>query len=114
MLQARRGLIQALCLYFVMNTKQKSKWAEVRAKGQRRFLLREGILKWGGFFAVLTTIGNYFFKYGFTFSKANEYVWSGETIFKFFFGWLTYGLTLGLLFWHFNEREFKKPEKNRT
>jgi|ERR1051325_10371185 hypothetical protein len=110
----RARLIRALCLYLIMNTEQKSKWAETRAKGKSRFILSQGILRIGLLVSVLTTVGNYFFQYGFTISKIAEYVLSDETIFKFFFGWLLYGLLMGLLLWNFNEREFRKPERNKT
>ncbi len=96
-----------------MNTEQKAKWAETRANGKGRFILFQGIFKIGVLFAVLTTLGNYLSKYGFTSSQVAEYLLNGETIFNFFFGVIFFGLGMGLFFWYFNEREFRKPEKNK-
>ena len=97
-----------------MNAKQKANWARLRAGGRRRFILRHGILEMGGIYAALSLVATYFSKYGLTGSKIGEYLWSAETIFKAVFGWLFYGLFMGLFFWQIGERKFKKLEKDKT
>jgi hypothetical protein len=97
-----------------MNAEQKAEWLEVKAKGRGRYLLVEGIIKSGGIYAILLLIANYFFKYGFTASKVSEYLWNGETVFRFFFGVIFFGLWMGLFDWYFNERQFRKSEKNKA
>lgn len=97
-----------------MNAEHKAKWLEVKAKGQGRYILVEGILKHGGMYAFLILSVNYFYKNGFTFSKVYEYLWNGETIFKFFFGVIFFGLWMGLFDWYFREHLFRKSEKNKT
>jgi hypothetical protein len=97
-----------------MNTEERAKWMETRARGEGRFILFHGLLRIGLMFAVVKAIGNYFFKYGFTASKVGEYLVSGETIFNFFLEWLYFGLGMGLLLWRLNERELRKSEKDKT
>jgi hypothetical protein len=97
---------------FVMNTKQKARWSKLRAKGKRRFLLVEGLLKIGGTYAALSLVANYLFKYGFRSPELVNYLLRGETIFKFIFDWLFFGLIMGLFFWYLGEREFKKMGKD--
>ena len=86
----------------------------MRAKGRRRFILEDGILQLGGLYAILSTVSGYLFKHGFSLSKVSEYLWSGETIFKFFFGWLGFGFLMGAFVWYFTEREFGKQGKDET
>ena len=96
----------------VMNIEQKAKWSETRVKGRGSFILFHGVFRIGVPFAVLTTLSDYFLKYGLTSSKAADYLLSGETILRFFFGVLFFGSSMGLLTWYSKEREFEKPEKN--
>ena len=97
-----------------MNAEQKAKWSRLRAGGRRRFILRHGVLEIGGLYAAITLIVTYLNRYGFTGSKIGEYLWGVETILKFVFDWLFFGFFMGLIFWHLGEREFRKPEKNKT
>jgi hypothetical protein len=96
-----------------MNAKQKARWLEMRAKGRGRFILQQGILKIGGTYALLSLVITYISKYGFTTSKVSEYGWNVETIFKLFFDWVFFGFFMGLFFWYFGEREFRKQDKNK-
>lgn len=97
-----------------MDAEQKAKWAEVRARGKGRYILVEGMLKTGGLFATLVLVVNYFYRHGFTSSKISEYLLNGETVFRFFFGVIFFGLWMGLFDWYFSERAYRKSEKNGT
>ena len=39
-----------------MNQKQKAKWERTRVKGMWRFVLLYGVLFWGGFMIVITSV----------------------------------------------------------
>jgi hypothetical protein len=96
-----------------MNTNAKAKWNEIRSKGKGKFILIQGIFKSGVMFASLTTIAHYLIDYGFTYSKVGKYLFSGKTIFQFVFKAIVFGLLMGLINWHSNERQYKKVEENK-
>ena len=96
-----------------MNIEQKARWSQIRAGGRGRFILVQGMLKFGLLFAVFSFLFSYFYRYGFTTSKVSEYLRGGEPIFKFFFDSLFLGGIMGLFFWHLGEREFKRQEKDK-
>ena len=45
-----------------MNQKQRAKWERIRAKGMWRFVLVYGVLWWGGFMIIATSIYGLFFR----------------------------------------------------
>lgn len=92
-----------------MNAKQKEKWEKIRAKGQARYVLVQGILIFGTSFAVSCALVKYLLKYGFTFAHANDYLASAETIFKFHIYSIFFGLAVGNVIWRNRERAFNKP-----
>jgi hypothetical protein len=96
-----------------MNVEQKARWSETRVRGRGRFILTQGVLKFGLFFAVFSLLFSYFYRYGFTASKISEYLRDGEPIFKFFFDSLFLGSVMGWLFWHIGERGFRRDKKDK-
>ena len=91
-----------------MNDEEKENWSKTREKGRAIYILVEGILKAGIFYAISVGIVSYLFDYGFSFTKVGEAINNGGFFFKFFFHWIFFGLWMGVWNWNQSEKLFKK------
>ncbi len=102
-----------------MNKKQKEKWAEVRAKGRKRYILVNGILIMGGTFAILMPVFSqvirllrfYWFNTPYVSIDSTRDVFGyvadvfGYVIAGVLFGWL-----MGRMNWSATERAYRESE----
>jgi hypothetical protein len=96
-----------------MESKQITKWREIRAHGRRSFLLRYGILRAGAFFATLSAMVDYFREYGFTSNGVKSYLAGVGLYFGWLFNCIFLGVCMGLFVWFVNERSFLSSEMSK-
>ena len=79
-----------------------ARWAQIRKRGRFRYVLRYGILFQGIPYATLLTLANYFGVFGV--ERHHKLV---PLLFAFFFAAALFGVTMGLLLWHWSEKSFQ-------
>jgi hypothetical protein len=77
--------------------RQRLSWEKKRRHGKLFFLLFRGVLRWGGFMFLLTTLSNVYLLH-----KKLEWI-SGLSLLA---GCLIFGFLWGLSLWFLNERRF--------
>ena len=91
-----------------MTQTQKQWWEQERAKGEARFVLREGLLRRGlPFAAIMTALP---LLYDFFTHRPVEFTWKLMIAFAFYL--VAFGGCMGTMAWRDREREFQKPTDN--
>lgn len=91
-----------------MDALQRAKWEEVRAKGSARYVLVDGLLKHGTYFATTMTTFMYLWTHGFDLAGMGDYFMSGSTILMYIFHCLFYGLLMGWSNWSSSEKAYNE------
>jgi energy-coupling factor transporter transmembrane protein EcfT len=89
-----------------MTQAEKQKWEAIRAKGQARYILIEGVLRRGILSGAIITFA--LFTVGATTHIYTMPVWVGLTLFIILS--LFFGVCFGALFWHFEEGNYQKTD----
>lgn len=88
-----------------------AEWERTRAKGKRHFIWTHGVLRWGGFMFVFSTVVFQHQVFGDIFST------EGNLPFRLLFGasvWIFVGYLYGRSRWARNEQEYAKQETSRN
>jgi len=85
-----------------MKTFDKQKWTEIRARGHVRFVMRQGLLRWGVPFALVVTLGPLIYNL-ITYSPTPS-IWS--TVGSLALLTLAFGYGMGETEWRRGERAY--------
>ncbi|MDV3241616.1 MAG: hypothetical protein LOY00_07525 [Methylocaldum sp.] len=88
-----------------------AEWEQTRARGKRRFVWTHGVLQWGGFMFVFSTMVYQHQVFGDIFST------QGNLPFRLILGvlvWTFVGYLYGRSKWQRNEREYAEQTKSRN
>jgi hypothetical protein len=85
------------------NSVQRAKWEKVKSQGKRRFVLRVGVLQWGGFMFIVMTAQSLLRKPPFPHPLIVDYVF--EIIIGLLI-WPIAGYCFGLAMWAFYSSRF--------
>jgi hypothetical protein len=77
------------------------KWARIRARGPRHFVLVRGVLVWGGLMFLVMGLG-------FTGLVLGPQAYTPKLVAINAWLWLAAGLLFGVTTWRINERTFRK------
>jgi hypothetical protein len=80
-----------------VHNKKRLKWEKKREQGKRSFLVRRGILRWGGIMFVLTALSNVLVRHG-------KVAWIPMA--SLLIGCLLFGYIWALCVWLLNEERF--------
>ena len=84
------------------NPAQRERWERTKAKGKKRFILRTGVLQWGGFMFVAMTLSHIFRKPAFP-RHLVDYIF--DVVLNLLI-WPSAGYLFGLSMWAFYESYF--------
>jgi hypothetical protein len=85
---------------------QRERWRQLKAKGKKRFILRRGVMGFGGLMFVVMTISE--------FVRKKPSIWP-EYVFVVILNlliWPLGGYVWGLWMWHFYEKWFSNGEQS--
>jgi hypothetical protein len=80
-----------------IRSRQRQKWEKKRGRSKRFFILYRGVLRWGGFMFILTTLTNHFIRH-------QKLGWFPEV--NLLIGCMVSGYIWGLWIWILNEKRF--------
>ena len=90
---------------------RQDRWTETRKKGRTRYILLNGIVLIGGFFAVGMLAVDFYFLNSLELSL-EAYLGKGMTWISFTINAVIMGLLMGTLNWYGNERNFRNYSQN--
>jgi len=85
-----------------MKTFDKEKWSQTRARGHARFIIRQGLLRWGIPFGLVVTLGT--FVYDVATHSPTPSIWS--MVGSFILLTLAFGYGMGQTEWRHGERAY--------
>jgi len=88
-----------------MTQTEKQWWEQIRARGEARFVLRQGLLRCGLPFAVFVTMGRLLLD--FFADRPMGPIWTMGIAFVFYA--VFFGGCMGAMAWRNHERDFQKP-----
>src|SRR5438477_9677538 len=92
-----------------MKTFDKQRWTQVRAKGHARFIIRQGLLRWGVPFGLAVTLGPFFYDLAIHAPTASIWSMVGSLIVLT----LTFGYGMGEREWRLGERAYHETPLNQ-